>query len=200
MEFDDLMTDRVSIRTRDGKTYADVPASVTRGKIFTQRTDIPIQPGDEVIRRTPAGIEEVFVVEDPGLQGGFKGIIPAAYEMRVRRADAPRSSRPASTVIYNVTGPNSRFNINSVDSSTNVVNQAPTELFQALREAIQSIVSVSERERLLARAVDLENEIGKPGYAQRYAQFMELAAHHVEALGPFLPALTQLLAGWLQGN
>lgn len=197
--FDDLMTDRVTIRTKGGETFADVPASVQTGKIFTQRTDIPIQPGDEVIRRTPAGLDEVFVVEDPGFYGAFHGL-PATYQMRVRRGDAPRSSARTDTVIYNVTGPNARFNINSVDSSTNVVNEAPAELFQALRDAIHSrIPVVRERDEILATTVELEREIGKPRFAQRYAQFMALAANHMEALGPFIPALTQLLTGWLKG-
>jgi hypothetical protein len=197
--FDSLMTDRVTIRTSDGKTYMDVAASVQTGMIFTQRTDIPIRPGDQITRRTPAGIEEVFVVEDPGLHGGLEGM-PATYQMRVRRADAVRASGRSGAVIYNITGPNARFNINSVDSSTNVVNQAPAELFQALRDAIQSkIQSDAERDELLAKATDLERETGKPGFSQRYAQFMALAAHHMEALGPFIPALTQLLTGWVKG-
>jgi hypothetical protein len=198
--FESLMTDRVSIRTSDGKMYTDVAASVQTGMIFTQRTDIPIRPGDQITRRTPAGIEEVFLVEDPGLHGAFHGM-PAAYQMRVRRADALRPSRGSGAVIYNVTGANARFNINSVDSSTNVVNEAPAELFRALREAIQSnIQSQAERDELLAKAVDLEQETGKPGFSQRYAQFMALAAHHMEALGPFIPALTQLLTGWVKSN
>jgi hypothetical protein len=127
---EDLFTDIVTVRTKDGKTYAGVQASVQDGKVFTERTDIPIRPGDEVVRRTPAGIDEVFVVVDPGLHMGFEDI-PSTYQMRVRLADAPASR--GSTVIYNLTGPNSRFNINSVDSSTNVISQAPSELFEALR-------------------------------------------------------------------
>jgi hypothetical protein len=196
---EDMLTDIVTIRTKDGKTYADVRASVQVGKIFTQRTDIPIQPGDEVVRRTVAGIDEVFVVEDPGFHAAFHGI-PATYQMRARRADAPASASRGSTVIYNLTGPNARFNINSVDSSTNVVSQAPPELFAALRVAIQSrIPAGQEQQDLLATAADLDQETGKPGFAQRYSRFMALAANHMEVLAPFIPALTQLLTGWLKG-
>jgi len=195
----DLLRDTVTIRTKDGTTYPDVRASVQRGQIITQRSDIPIQPGDEVVRRLPSGIDEVFVVDDPGFQAGLHGI-PAFYQLRVHRADAPARSSNVGTVIYNLTGPNARFNINSVDSSTNVVNQAPPELFEALRVAIQSrIPAGQEQQDLLATAADLEQETGKPGFAQRYAQFMALAANHMEVLAPFIPALTQMLSGWLKG-
>ena len=195
----DLLRDIVTIRTKDGTTYPDVRASVQPGKILTQRSDIPIQPGDEVVRRIPSGIDEAFVVDDPGFQAGLHGI-PSFYQMRVHRADAPARSSRGGTVIYNLTGAHARFNINSVDSSTNVVNQAPTEFFQALRAAIESRIPLGQvQEDLLSRASDLEEEAGKPGFAQRYAQFMALAANHMEVLAPFIPALTQMLSGWLKG-
>jgi hypothetical protein len=197
--FERMLTDVVTVRTKDGKTFADVRASVQTGKIFTQRTDIPIQPGDEVVRRTPAGIDEVFVVQDPGYHAKF-GSIPASYQMAVRRADAPVPMARGGTVIYNLTGPNARFNINSIDSSTNVVSQAPPELFETLRLAIQSGIPAGRaQQELLTTTADLEKEIGKPGFAQRYARFMALAANHMEVLAPFIPALTQMLSSWLKG-
>lgn len=72
--FEDMLRDLVTIKTRGGEAIAGVRASVQPGKIFTQRTDIPIQPGDEVIRRTPAGVDEIFIVEDPGFQAGLDEI------------------------------------------------------------------------------------------------------------------------------
>jgi hypothetical protein len=197
--FERMLTDTVTIRTKDGQTFSDVRASVQTGKIFTPRTDIPIQPGDEVIRRTPAGIDEVFVVKDPGFHAKFGGI-PASYQMVVRRADAPASASRGGTVIYNLTGPNTRFNINSVDSSTNVVNQAPPEFFEALRLAIQSRIPAGQNQQdLLTATADMEQVSGKPGFAQRYAKFMALAANHMEVLTPFIPALTQMLSGLVKG-
>jgi hypothetical protein len=191
--FERLMTDRVTIRTQDGKSYPDVRASVQREMIFISQTSIPVRPGDLVIRTTPAGVEEVFIVEDPGFHQGLGGI-PAGYQMRVRRADAaaPRSSH----VIYNITGPNARFNIHSVDSSTNVVNQAPAELFAALNQVLQSRLPESlDRDELIRRTQALEADMGKKTFGQRYAEFMALAASHMETVGPFIPALTQLLTG-----
>jgi hypothetical protein len=42
---------------------------------------------------------------------------------------------------------------------------------------------------------ELEQETGRQGFARKYAEFMALAADHMEVLGPFIPALTQLLIG-----
>jgi hypothetical protein len=77
------------------------------------------------------------------------------------------------------------------------VNQAPVELFAALREALQSkLPESSDRDELLRRSQALEAAMGnKKTFGQRYAEFMALAASHMETVGPFIPALTQLLTG-----
>lgn len=189
--FDELMNDIVTIQTGNGEVYTNIRASVQGKKIFTERTDIPISPGDRVIRRTNAGVEEVFIIEDPGFQKGL-GPIGDAYQMTVHRAGA---SKPhAGTVIYNVTGPNARFNNNSIDASTNVINQTHKELFEALRKVIENqIHSQVEKARLLSGAEALKREVGTSGFTTRYAEFMSLAANHMQVLAPFIPALSQLL-------
>jgi hypothetical protein len=47
----------------------------------------------------------------------------------------------------------------------------------------------------MAKAAELEAEIGKEGIVRTYAEFMALIANHVEVFGPFIPALTKLLGG-----
>ena len=58
---------------------------------------------------------------------------------RVNAAEAPSRHRPAAgpQVVYNLIGPNARVNIQSSDSSTNVVSVESAVLFDNLREAIQ---------------------------------------------------------------
>ena len=104
--FKDLMNDRVTIRTADGRTYQDVPASVQRNRIYTERADIPIQPGDEVVRQTAAGIEEVFVVNDPGFRRGMADF-PDTYQMHVHRADPAQRKR--TTPSYKTTDTSDRL-------------------------------------------------------------------------------------------
>lgn len=90
--FSELMTDRITVKTGDGKTFANVAASVQGNTVFTDRTDIPLRPGDQISRTTPAGVEERFIVEDSGFHRG-DGDLPDTYQMRVR-ADSPRPRRP----------------------------------------------------------------------------------------------------------
>jgi hypothetical protein len=82
--FNDLLTDRITVKTTDGKIFTDVAASVQGNKVFTERTDIPLRSGDQICRVTPAGVDEVFVIEDPGFHSGG-GDLPDTYQMRVQR-------------------------------------------------------------------------------------------------------------------
>lgn len=97
--FDERLTDKVTIRRRDGRVCRDIAAAVQTSKSFIQRSDIPIQPGDEVVRSTPAGVDEVCVVDDPEFHTACHGI-PTGYQMRVRRADRPAVARTGSSIIY----------------------------------------------------------------------------------------------------
>jgi hypothetical protein len=86
--FSGLMTDKITVKTSDGEIFTDVAASVQGDKIFTDRTDIPVHRGDQISRRTPAGVEENFIIEDPGFRSGG-GDLPDTYQMRVRAAPEP---------------------------------------------------------------------------------------------------------------
>lgn len=97
-------------------------------------------------------------------------------------------------VVYNISGANARVNINSNDSSVNVVNVAPDQLFAEIRRTIETQVeSTDEQQELLARVDDLERAIGTPTFLSRYQKFVAALADHVGLFQAFLPALTQLL-------
>ena len=100
----------------------------------------------------------------------------------------------AKTVIYNVTGANSRVNVQSVDSSTNVVNIERNELFVSMRRAVEeSGIDTTARAELLNRIEALESAKDQRTFAQKYADFIQSAANHIALFAPFLPALAQLL-------
>jgi hypothetical protein len=44
--FNDLMTDKITVSTSDGRTFTDVAAIVQGNKVFTERTDISLRLGD----------------------------------------------------------------------------------------------------------------------------------------------------------
>jgi hypothetical protein len=112
----------------------------------------------------------------------------------INRIEEAIERKMRQPVVYNVTGPNARLNFGSVDSSTNVVNVAPAELFTQLRLTIEEKVQAEqERDELLARLADLQSAQGTPTYLDRYQGFIAAAANHMTILAPFLPALTQLM-------
>jgi hypothetical protein len=85
----------------------DLPASVGRGTITTFVTEFPIEVGDHFLRNLPNGLVEDYVVDDPRFSNGI-GPIPANYQIKVHRSNAPTAS--PHTVIANFLGSNSRMN------------------------------------------------------------------------------------------
>jgi hypothetical protein len=126
MPLQSLMNDRVTFVKKDGTVIrSDIPAAVTSGQIITSAADPPIQVGDHFLRQLPNGLVEDFIVNDPGYMSGIAGAIAPHYQVKVRRSDAPAAA--PQTIIGNFHGPNSRMNVNSTDSSVNVVSGISSE-------------------------------------------------------------------------
>jgi hypothetical protein len=188
-----FMNERVTIIKRNGERYDNVAANVQRGKVFTERADVPVEEGDTIERKLPNGVVEQFVVEDPGFMAAI-GSFRDHYQMKVRRATAQSAQRNATT-IYNVTGPNARVNINSNDSSSNIINIAADELFAKIRETLIAAPMVADRRDEVLIAVDgMERTRNTPEYLRWYSQFVAGLADHIALVSPFLPALAQFMA------
>jgi len=112
-----------------------------------------------------------------------------------RRLTAKRKAQAAATAnIYHVHGHNPRWNLNTVDNSVNVVTVSATQVFADLRQAIQTGVPEGDEQKdILVRLMELEQAQQSPSFAQRYADFISAAANHMTLIGPFIPALTELL-------
>jgi hypothetical protein len=120
--------------------------------------------------------------------GGF----PDHYQLKVRKETAIPSRPPSVT--YNVSGPNSRINLNSVDRSRNTVTVTAETLFPQLRETVGTLtVAPDVRESLLAAVAAMEAAKGKKSFTARYREFVSAAADHMTVLGPFLPLLSEFL-------
>ena len=195
--FQSLKNDRVTLVKKDGQRFENLTASVQAGLILTDNPKIPIEDGDRFERQLPSGIVDVFTVLDSGFQQGFHGI-PAHYQSKVRKntAESPPSPRPAAgpQVVNNLIGPNTRVNIQSSDSSTNVVSVESAVLFDNLREAIQKSSLDSTVARQLIQNVNaMQPAVGTKTFGERYKEFIAVAADHMTLVAPFLPALRQLL-------
>lgn len=108
---------------------------------------------------------------------------------------AIRDARTSSIITtYNLHGPNSRVNVSSSDYSVNTVNTSTTGLFADMRQVVLTKIE-KEQDRLpiLEAVSEMEQAVGKPGFLQKYQNFMQSAANHVTVLAPFLPELAKLL-------
>jgi hypothetical protein len=189
--FNLMANDRVTLIKKDGRQFENLKAMVQSNTIFSDDSSIPIEDGDEFERRTPSGVVERYEVIDAGFRGAIPGM-SAHYQTKVRKSTAPRPV--PSSVVYNVTGPNSRVNVHSTDASTNVVSVDSSTLFVNMRQAIkESSLDDSLAQRFNGHIDEMESAPDAKTYAQRYAAFISSAAEHMTLFAPFIPALSQLL-------
>lgn len=107
------------------------------------------------------------------------------------------SASPVS-ITYNVSGTNARININSNDSSTNVVSSVPAELFQQMIDAVRAAAAESAARNQVERSIhDMESSLGSSEFGASYKAFMSVLADHIQVFGPilapYLPALTGIV-------
>ena len=110
---------------------------------------------------------------------------------------AAAEEKPATgrqvTNIYNLQGPNARINIRSHDSSYNISSLTHEELFNQLRQTIESAVVEPDRSALIKEVDALETAKNSSGFAKQYQSFIASAANHITLVAPFIPALTEML-------
>ena len=193
MQLDHLMKDRVTLIKKDGRKFEGIKALVQRDKIFSNDAKIPIEEGDVFERTLPSDVVESYTILDAGFFEGIGGIKPF-YQSEVRKQTKIDRPQQPNQVVYNLTGPNARVNIHSVDSSSNIVEIEPTKLFSELRDTIQkSVTDIQQREELTNKVKELEESQGTKDFTTRYQELMALAASHITVLTPFIPALSQML-------
>ncbi len=107
MSFNLLLTDTVTLVKKNGDTYSGIKASVQKGKIFIERSDIFIETGDLIQRKMSNGGQETYEVIDPGFHEKFYAI-PAGYEMDVKKLGLPEAKEAIQSTTYNVNGSNAR--------------------------------------------------------------------------------------------
>ena len=152
----------------------------------TARIDIHV-PGAMTL---PAGTKERY----PQLVRESVGISAAWISTEIDRRRLMKKSQASATTVYHVEGDNSRVNVNSTDNSVNIVVKSSEQIFASLRQQIESRVPEGvERKKILDGLTALEQSQGSKSFVQRYTEFIEVAANHMQVLAPFIPALTELL-------
>jgi hypothetical protein len=186
-----LYGDKITVVKKDGTRSRPVAASVQGEKVYTQAKDLDVEPGDMIVRKLPSGREERLTVIDPQYHQGPGGRL-AHWKILCEREG--RLEPQPSSVTYNVSGPQARVNIGSVDQSSNVIAAEAGATFEELRALLRTHVDNAEELNRLVRKVDqLEAAHGTAKFGGLYSEFMPLAANHLTVLAPILPALAQLL-------
>jgi hypothetical protein len=165
-----------------------------RGRFGLSRCNrLAVSPESSVVKRT--GLFHAAV----GSSTVSLKVRPTAKLIEeVEAADAPKKSRPTEgSVIHNihVHGPNSRFNLNSIDNSVNTASTSNDKMFVQMREAAQSISDESERATIISRLDALESAKGTTGFLPAYQSFISSVADYMTIFGPFIPVLTRMLSG-----
>lgn len=93
---------------------------------------------------------------------------------------------------FHLTGANSRVNINSHDSSSNVAMSAPEEVFAELRRLVQAHAGDSTRQtQILAVVQEMEEAKGTRRFLDTYTRFTGVVADHIQVYAPLLPFLAE---------
>ena len=189
-----LMRDQIVVVKPDGSRSGRLRASLQPTKALFQSPDVPVEDGDTLIRELPDGRSEEYLVVDSGFRHAI-GSFPDHYQSKIKKKSAIATDAQRH-VVYNVqlSGENARFNLNSIDLSSNVVDVQVGDLFAKIKQVLSDAVEdAEERASLLRRAAELESAVRTPTFVERYKAFVSSAADHMALLAPFLPALTQLL-------
>lgn len=161
-------------------------------------TDI-INYTDEVPEIKETSLEaleiEGYLICKKKKQGYACSLTAKAYEAVENNFKTDKIVRDDSSkkVIYNLHGNNSRVNINSSDSSINIVDKSTKEFFADLRKTVDNDISSPDKEKLLQKISELENAKDSNSFSKKYSEFMAIAANHTTVLAPYFPALVQFL-------
>lgn len=187
--FDTMPKSDFEVISPDGEVRSSGEGTFQGNRIFVPDVRVQVITGDEIRRRLPSGVDDVFEVVDPRFHDQVRNL-PAHLEIHVRRKGAFPHHQGGHFNI-SVTGANARVNVGSTDNSTNVV--AHHAVFNELVGAIRQGVPEPAQEALVASVREMESSQGKPGFIPAYQRFMSSAADHMTVIAPFLPALSALL-------
>lgn len=111
----------------------------------------------------------------------------------VKKPSLKEIDKKGNKTVNNFTGANSRINLNSIDNSSNVINQNTNDkLFDEIRNLIKENVKENTSEILEAITLMEQNQ-GKPSFKESFDNFISKAANYITLLTPLIPQLTSLI-------
>lgn len=196
--FDVFPTEKVKIIKQDSEIIEDVKALVDSGTktIFINDGTLDIEEGDIIVRTLPAGRKEEYEVIDPGFYRGDPMLgIPDEYQVKVRRKTKFFQPEKGSLInnynIYDSEGVFIGSNVGTIDNSINCqMSKNDVELMDYLRKVASSLENATE---LINAINEMQSNIGKTSFRQKYNDFIQVAANHMTFFAPLISKLTELL-------
>ena len=193
MRFKKFLTDKVTLLKSNGSAHENIEASILSENILIDDTSLPIEPGDKIMRRLPSGVEEIYVITDPGFHEAF-ATFPAHYQIKYQREGMTNPTVTQDNTTYNISGSFTRVNVNSLDQSINIVDAEVGITIDQVRSLLHDQISnAEERAKLLAKLDELQQAHGTKNFTEVYKEFVILAANHMSVIAPLMPALSALL-------
>ena len=135
---------------------------------------------------------ELFSAEEQLFWNRQLSYVVSRYKAHIQAMTKQPPVQPAN-ITYNLSGTGARVNVNSTDSSVNMISTEVSKVFAQVREAVSQIPDPNARQEI-GRAVDgMEQAHGSSNFLQKYQAFVTSAANHMTLLAPIIPAITGLL-------
>lgn len=182
--------EKIDIVAPEGEIRSSVLAYFAGNIFIIEDMSVDIQTGDEIRRPLPNGKEQAFTVMNPVCY--LSGPIAPHYQVKI----APKGTFDQHKGGHNqvtVSGPNSRVNIGSHDSSVNVA--ISDNVFNDIRKALANAgIDSGELAVLQKKIAAMEAADDQSTFSKAYQGFVGSLADHITVVAPFLPALTQVLS------
>jgi hypothetical protein len=147
---------------------------------------------NDVAIRKGSSIDAILPQLEEAL-GRLEALDPSS-EFELNRAVQPQ---PPQHVTIHQHGAQPRVNLNSNDRSVNILSVAEQEVFSEIRTALQEGVSdEGRRQDILEKLADFQLAIHQPTSVEKFQAFINSAASYMTLIGPFIPALTDMLHRW----
>jgi hypothetical protein len=163
----------------------------TMGNAYGQWDAFDSAVSNDVAPRKGPSMEAVTSQLDQAL-GKLDGMdADSEFQLEVK----PPPGRPQHvTNIYNLSGAQSRVNVQSADRSVNVSTITENQVFTRIRQAItEGVRDNAEKKAILDKLTELEGAINSEHVVSRYQEFINVVASHMTIILPFIPALAQML-------
>lgn len=189
--FSDFPMETVKIIKQNQSCIENVRALVDKGQIFIPDGSLDIEEGDIIQRTLPTGNKEEYLVEDRGFYKGMQDI-PDHYQVKVRKHTAYTETNARQIFnTYNI-GSAGKVNIQSTDNSTSTVNITANDM--AIMDTLRSLAKGLENESEILRNIDeMQKNVGKPSFKEKYNNFVASVANHMTAFGPFISMIAKML-------